>query len=198
MLKWILGIAGVLVVGLAATCYMGYKKLTEGGDTSAVTIAGGADRIFAALATPDSMVQWMPDGNTITPLGQGMLKVGDTLFVEGKVSEQGASKQRVLWVVQEVAAPTKLVLGMAMDTVVDGKRRMMAVRTDSLVTAGDSTTIVSTFTSDLMAEARSKASDTSKVGGAVVGVAEKVMISAFRLMHESELKRLKARVEGKP
>ena len=82
MWKWIVGALLLLVVALFATCYIGYKRLTAGGDSATVAIAAPADRVWASLADPDSMSIWMADGSNVTASHHGIVTVGDTLHVE--------------------------------------------------------------------------------------------------------------------
>ncbi|MES2123528.1 MAG: hypothetical protein V4503_02450 [Gemmatimonadota bacterium] len=196
MWKWILGGLAIVAVLLAGTCFYGYKQLTAGGDTLTVTMAGSPDRIFASLATPDSMAAWVASAKVTRPLGKGMLAVGDTLVLDDPGRQIGGNRQNMDWIVKEVAPPYLLVLAMRPDT---GKLNgVLMERRDSLVAMGDSTAVISTFTTPMMDSVGTVTRDSSKMGGAIVAGASKVMVGALRLVYESDLKRLKARVEGTP
>lgn len=192
MWKWIVGAALVIVVLLAGTCWYGYKKLTSGGDSATVAIAATPDRVFASLANSDSMALWMGAGSKIVAPHHGLLTVGDTLHVE--TGTPGRSYQQYIWIVSTVTPGRLLVLQMRSDT-----SGVFATRRDSLVATGDSTIIITTIASPMIDSMRTLRGDTGgKVGGALLNFGSKVLISAFRLVSEHELKRLKARLEGQP
>lgn len=196
MWKWILGILTVLIIVVVGGAYLGYKKVTAAGDTLTMTIAGTPERIFASLATPDSMAAWVASAKVMRPIGKGMLVAGDTLVLDDPGRQIGGTKQNMDWIVREISAPNLLVLEMRPDT---GRvKSTLMMRRDSLVAHGDSTTIISTFSAPFMDSVGTATKDSSKMGGAIVAGAGKVMIGALRLVHESDLVRLKARVEGKP
>lgn len=200
MLKWILGILALIIVVVAGTCYYGFKKLTGDGGTVTITMAGTPERIFAALATPDSMVLWMSSSQIEAPLGKGLLAAGDTLRLRQSATKGDSASQMNGtfdgdWVVREVNAPTLLVMEMVEDSA--GTRRVVLIRRDSLAVAGDSTTLVTTFSSPMLDSLSTAVRDSSKVGSSVLSGASKLMLGAMRLGAEAELKLLKARVEGK-
>lgn len=193
MWKWIVGSALVIVVLLAVTCWLGYKKLTEGGDSATVAIAATPDRVFTSLADPDSMAVWMAAGSKIGAPHHGLLTVGDTLHVE--TGTPGRLRQQYTWTVSEVTPGRLLVVQMRADT----SGNVFATRRDSLVAAGDSTIIISTIASPMIDSMLTRRGDTGgKVGGALLNFGSKMLISAFRVVSEHELKRLKARLEGQP
>lgn len=190
MWKWIVGAALVLVVLLAATCWYGYKKLTAGGASATVAIAATPDRVFASLANPDSMALWMSDGSSIAASHHGILTVGDTLHIER--GTPGRAHQQYTWTVSEVIPGHLLVVQMRADT-----SGVFASRRDSLFAEGDSTIIVSTIASPMIDSMRTRRGDTGgKVGGALLDFGSKMLISAFRIVSEEELKHLKTRIEG--
>ena len=191
MLKWILGGLAVLILVVGGTCWYGYKKMTEGGDTAEVAIAGDQARIFAAMANTDSMALWMSEDMRITPLGRD-LAVGDTLRLEGRIASQAGSRQNLLWIVREVTPPSRIVLDMADDST----KRSILVRHDELIRRNDSTIIVVKIESPIMDSARISARDSSKFASGMMGTVQKVMVGAMRLAAEADLKKLKARVEG--
>lgn len=196
MWRWILGGLAVLAVVLLGTCYFGFKKITAGGDTVITTVGGTPERVFALLATPDSMSTWVASGKVTSPLGRGLLAAGDTLVMDDPGRAVGSTKQNVDWLVREVRAPYLLVLEMRQDSAGHGMRPILT-RRDSLVAAGDSTRIVSTFSAPMMDSMAVAVRDSSRMGGALASGAGKLVVGAMRLVHESDLVRLKARVEGK-
>ena len=193
MWKWIVGALLLLVVALAATCYIGYKKFTGGGDSARVAIAASPDRVWASLADPDSMAVWMADGSKIAAPHHGIVSVGDTLHIE---TFSGRSRsQNFTWTVTEVGSGRLLVLQMRNDS----SGQVFASRRDSLVAAGDSTLVISTIGVPMIDSIRSERGDSvGKVGGAVLDFSSRMLISAFRIVSERDLTRLKARLEGKP
>jgi uncharacterized protein YndB with AHSA1/START domain len=192
MWKWIVGAALALLVLLAGVCWYGYRRLTAGGDTAVVTIGASPERVFGALADPDSMVVWMGDGTSITAPHRGMVSAGDTLRVE---QVHGTHQQTVNWIVDAVDAPSLLVFEMRGDSL----GSPFVVRRDSLVAQGDSTTIISTIGSPAIDSLRAVRGDTGgKVGGALINVTARVVTASMRMLSENELKRLKAHLEGKP
>lgn len=193
MWKWIVGGALVLVVALAGLGWLGYRKLTAGGDSATVVIAASPERVFTSLADPDSMGVWMAAGSQIAASHHGLLVVGDTLHVE--TGNTGRPRQRYMWTVAEVTPDRLLVLQMRADT----SDNVVATRRDSLVPAGDSTIVITTIASPMIDEMRTRRGDTSgKVGGVLLNFGSKVLTAAFRVVSELELKRLKARLEGRP
>lgn len=197
MLKWILGALALIVIAVGGTCFYGYRQLTSGGDTITMTMAATPERIFASLATPDSMALWLSSSEVLGPFGKGLLAVGDTLRFKGtRRGADSTSGVRVSgdWVVREVRAPYLIVLEMRADSA--DRRHVLLLRRDSLVATGDSTTLVTTFTAPLLDSLQATTRDSSKVGSSILGGATKMMIGAMRLGTEQELKRLKARVEG--
>lgn len=196
MWKWILGILAVIGIVVIGGAYFGYKKVTAAGDTLTMTVGGSQEHVFALLATPDSMAAWVESAKVTRPLGQGMLRVGDTLVLDDPGRQIGGTRQNMDWVVREISPPNILALEMRSDT---GKvTGSMMTRRDSLVSQGDSTIIVSTFATPFMDSLGTAVKDSSKVGSALMGGASKMMVGALRLVYENDLTRLKAHVEGKP
>jgi uncharacterized protein YndB with AHSA1/START domain len=194
MWKWIVGAAVALILLVAGAGWYGYHKFTSGGDSAVVTIAASPDRVFASLADPDSMAIWMGDGLTITASHHGTVAPGDSLRVQ-RTARATTAGNRYTWTVAEVEPSHLLVLQMRSDS--SGK--IFAMRRDSLVAAGDSTMVISTIASPAIDSMRADRGDTgSKVQGAALDVGSKLIVAGFRLMSEGELKRLKARLEGKP
>ena len=193
MWKWIVGALLVLVVAVAAFCYVAVKKITSGGDTVTVAIAAMPEQVFAAMADPDSMETWMISGSTVSASHRGVVAVGDTLHVES--GKAGRGHQQFTWIVSAVKPSQLLVLEMRDSTGLTA----FATRRDSLVTSGDSTLVVSTIASPMMDSIKTERGDTGgKVGGALLNFANKMLVSSFRLVSERELRQLKAHLEAKP
>jgi len=191
MWKWIVGAALALILIVAGFCWYGYKRLTSGGNSGEVTIAASPDRVFAALADPDSMAVWMGSGTTVTAPHHGFVAVGDTLHID---QSSGSRRRQVSWIVTDVQPPSLLVFELRSDTLGSA----FVVRRDSLVAAGDSTAVITTIASPAIDSIRTVRGDTGgKVGGALINVTAKVFTASLRLLSEEELKRLKAHIEGK-
>lgn len=196
MLKWILGCLGVavLVVGFAA--WYGYRQLknfAQAGPASTVTIGAPASRVFASLADPDSMKEWRSEGLGIRSSRHGLLAVGDTLEVESKsTSTTNNRRSRSTWVVTAMIPDVLLALEVRNDSA----GTTVFMRRDSLISAGDSTRVVSTFTAPMLDSLQRKSDSSGKAAGAMMGLASNVMIAALRVMGEQELKRLRVHIEG--
>ena len=190
MWKWIVGILVVVVLIIGGVAWYGYTKLTAGGDSAMVSIAASPARVFASLADPDSMQQWMGEGTTITASHHGILAAGDTLHVE-QGSPSSARRQQFTWSVSEVDPERLLVLQMG-----DTSGKVFATRRDSLVVSGDSTRVITTIASPMMDSIRMVRGDSGgKVRGAAINLTSKILISAFRELSREELLHLKTRLE---
>jgi uncharacterized protein YndB with AHSA1/START domain len=196
MIRWILIGIGVLALAVGGTCFYGYKKLTGGGDTVVITMAGTPERVFATLATPDSMALWMTSSRLESPTGGALLAVGDTLRFRSITVQGDSSGTSVTgdWIVREVNAPTLLVMEMRSDS--GARTGVVLMRRDSLVAVGDSTTIFTTYSTPLFDSVTTTVRDSSKVGSTILGSATKMMVGVMRLTTEEEYKGLKKRVEG--
>ena len=192
MLKWIGGGLLVLVMLAAGFSWYGYKAVTAGGNSVEVAMAAPAEHVFAALTDTDSMALWMPEGTTITPRGRGPLQVGDTLHLSGRLGDNPNTTRDMSWTVGSVSAPHLIVLQLRDDSL----GRVITMRRDSVFRRGDSTIVRTMFESPMMDSVRTKASDSSQVAGAIMGGTVKLMVGAFRMSAEQELKLLKAHVEG--
>lgn len=194
MWKWIVGALLLLVVALAGFCYVAVKKITSGGDTVTVMVAATPERVFAALADPDSMATWMTEGSVISASHGGVVLTGDTLRVEtGRPGSR--THQTFVWIVSEASPGRMLVMQMRDST----GAMVYATRHDSLVVTGDSTGIVSTISSPMMDSLKTERGDTGgKVGGAILNLGSKLLVSTFRVQSELELRQLKAHLEAKP
>lgn len=195
MWKWIGGVLLVIVIALAGTCYAGYRRLTAGGDSVVVTIHGDANRVFASLANPDSMLVWMLPGSEVTPIGNGAFKPGDTVRISSP-STRGDTTRRTpqLWVVREVHAPASFVVD-AIQFNTSGTPHVIYTRRDSVITIGDSTRVVSSFA---MADNPMGVPVSPNAGGAqrtMMGVAEKMLVGAAKMMTDVQMKQLKTHIE---
>ncbi len=194
MWKWLVGILVALVLLILVGGWWGYqavqKNLSSDG-TERVTIAGTPARVFAALANGDSVPKWMANGNTITTTRHGPLVVGDSLQVAMK-STFAVPQRPMTWQITEVN-PDHLL---AFQLVSDSTHRVIAVRRDSLVAAGDSTNIVSTVVSPLLDSIQAiHAGPKPKASDGIIGLGSTIMISAFRMQSKLDLLQLKAHIE---
>jgi uncharacterized protein YndB with AHSA1/START domain len=214
MWKWVVGSLVVVVVAVACLAWWGirkYETFTADGGTATVTIAASPTRVFASLANADSLTTWRL-GN-VSASHHGMLVVGDTLrfspdstsmttttasgqttrtsAIGGSLSVNG---HPVMWIVTDVKPGAVL----AADLRSDGTDALLGSLCDSLAEVGDSTRIVTTTQSAMMdslvASGRAKGSGGSS---RMLDVASRLMLSTFRALHETELGRLKTRIEGR-
>ncbi len=195
MLKWILGGLLVLAVVLGGTCWYGYKQVTDGGDTAEVVMASTQERVFASLVNTDSMAAWMETTN-ISPLSRDLVP-GDTLRVRGTMRVRGQIGTKVdgaadmQWVIRDIQAPSLIV----MEMVDDSLGRAVMSRRDEISMRNDSVVVRSIFSSELMDSVRTAEADSSKMAGSVLGGVHKLMVGGARMMTQSQLEQLKARVE---
>lgn len=193
MLKWIGGCLVLVVVGVGAAMWWGYRKLdTFAANPSATaTIDASPSRVFASLANADSMTEWKVEGLGIRSSRRGLLRVGDTIHAQTSRASDNRP-QRSIWVVSAVTPNQLLVLEMRNDSGL-----VMASRRDSLVARGESTLVVSTFAAPGFDSLRTTRGD-SGAESKMLGVATKLLIGGMRMQSNVELGRLKARIEGKP
>jgi Uncharacterized conserved protein len=196
MWKWIIGIVVALCLLVLVGGWWGYqavqKNLSPDG-TERVTIAGSPARVYAALANGDSVPKWMANGNMVTSSRHGPLAVGDSLQVAMKTGF-GVSQKPMTWQITEVV-PDHLF---AFQLLSDSTHRVVAVRRDSLVAAGDSTNIISTVASPLMDSIQNARAATAKPQDrdAIVGLSSTIILSAFRMQSKLDLLQLKAHIEN--
>jgi uncharacterized protein YndB with AHSA1/START domain len=195
MWKWILGILAALCLLVLVGGWWGYQALQKNlspDGTERVTIAGSPSRVYAALANGDSVPKWMASGNMVTSSRHGPLAVGDSLQVAMKTGF-GVSQRPMTWQITEVV-PDHLF---AFQLLSDSTHRVIAVRRDSLVAAGDSTNIISTVASPLMDSIQTaRATPKPKTRDAIVGLSSTIIISAFRMQSKLDLLQLKAHIEN--
>jgi uncharacterized protein YndB with AHSA1/START domain len=189
MLKWILGCLGLIVVVVACALWFGYRKLQTFADlppVATVTIAAPPSRVFASLASADSMTTWMTQGTQVTSPRHGLLMPGDTVMIVGTVKD--TLHKRAMWIVTSVV-PDKLF---AIEMRNEGTGAVGISRRDSLVAVGGSTLVASWFAMDSLRTMKRE----KGAAGAVIDMTGKLVLSALRLEANGELKRLKARIEG--
>jgi hypothetical protein len=193
MWRWILGIIVIVILGLVGTCYAGYRRLTSGDNIVTTPVPYDARHAFALLSDRDSLIEWLPDGTTATPAGHGALRVGDTIRVAAPARRNVSTGRAVqVWVVREVKAPAVIAIeGIEFDP--GGLPHTGFTRRDSIVAAGDSSHIVSTFVGfPLLSQSESAASG-SAVTASLLGAADRVRLGAARMMWQGQLQRLVAR-----
>ena len=193
MWKWIGGVALFLVVLLMSGVCYGVKKMKQfaGDDGPATTMVGASvDRVFASLATGDSIPEWMGVSGTVHASRGGALKVGDSLTVLAPTA--AGDRQRAGWIVTEVVPGRLLVLEMRNDSL----GVVMASRRYALEVRADSTAIISTVAAPMLDSMKSSGGDSS-TGGAMMTFASKMMLTGLRAQAKVELMQLKARLEGR-
>jgi hypothetical protein len=194
MLKWILGCLGLAIVVVACALWYGYRKLQTFADlppVSTVTIMAPPSRVFASLASADSMTTWMIEGTKVTSPHHGLLVPADTVMMMGTLTD--TLRHRAMWIVTGVTSDKLFTIEMRSESTGE----VAIARRDSLIAVGDSTQIVSSFTSPMFDDSVRAAQKKGGAAGAMMGMARKVMMSAQRLDTDAELKRLKARIEGR-
>ena len=182
MLKWVGGCFVLVVVLIGGGSWFAMRSMRDslGPDGSArVSIAASPDRVYASMSNGDSLQTWMAQGSTVTTWRRGPLVVGDSI----KVALRRSVGPPIIWRVRELVPNHVIALGLTQD---DG--RVLGVRRDSLVAAGESTVVVSTVTSS--------SGDATKSSAA--GVGADMVLAMFSLQAKLELQSLKARLEAKP
>lgn len=191
MWKWIASFMVLIVVAMMGTCYLGYRSLARAGDTVAVATAASPTRVFSLLADRDSIASWLPLGTELSPDTHGVVKPGDTLRISTPGAPGDTSKhQRQIWVVREVVVPSVLAMD-GIEFSPAGAARVALSRRDSLVTAGDSTTIVSTF----RIYPTELAGDSSRMAAATLRAADRLRLGAAKAEWRTQLKRIAAHLE---
>ena len=186
MLKWIGGCAVVVIVLVAGAMWFGLRTMRESlspDGIERVAIAAPPARVFASLATGDSIATWMAQGNRVTPSAHGLMKQGDSIVIEVPV-RLGMKQQPMTWVVQRADSNRARVLELRSTAVVGP----MAIRYDSLVAQGDSTIVVSKLGWSFSGVDSAKANNSTA----------ELMLQMFRMQSKLEMQNLKARIEGKP
>lgn len=194
MSKWMTGCLIVLIV-LAGMVWWGYRRMAAfapGSGPLSVGIKAPPARIFASLANGDSIVTWMAQGNIVTVKRHGPLVVGDSLRVQMR-SVPGLPQRPLIWTVSKIVPDKLLELEMRADT----SRKVMAIRRDTLVAAGDSTVVMSTVSSPMIDSVQRTQRDTGSKR-LMLDMTSRLLVSSFRMEAKLELLRLKGRVEGHP
>src|SRR5215467_13885109 len=111
MWRWILAIIGIVILALAGTCFAGYRRITSGDNVVTTTVPVDASRTFTLLTDRDSVLDWLPEGTTLSPARHGPLQVGDTLRVAAPTRRNVSSgRASQLWIVRDVKAPSVLAV----------------------------------------------------------------------------------------
>jgi uncharacterized protein YndB with AHSA1/START domain len=192
--KWIVGLTAAMVVHFAAAVFVGYRKykeFTAAGNAATVAIAASPERVFASLATADSLSTWMGTRMSITTSRPGTLEAGDTLRIIERDST-GRRSVGLTWTVTEVRNNQLVAVAIKSDT----SEQVLFTRRDSLVPMGDSTMVISSVASPLFDQFRKTHNDSAQPGGAIVDFGSNLAVAAMRHQSELELKRLKSRIEG--
>ncbi len=192
MWKWIAGGVLLLVVLVAGTCYYGLRKLTEGGGSAVVMIGANPDRVFASLADPDSLTTWVDVGSMVSSPRHGLLQAGDSFRIARPARKAGIGGDITTWRVVESVPGRSLMLRLANDSL---RKVAIISRYDSLSVVGDSTRLSTTYGAESMDSTRLSTKDGGKPESAVLGFAQKLIVAGLRLATETDLQRLKARVE---
>ncbi len=192
MWKWIAGGVAVLLLLLIGTCYWGLKKFSEGGGSSVVMIGASPDRVFASLADPDSLTTWVDVGSMVASSRHGLLQAGDSFRIARPARKSGVGGDITTWRVVESVPGRSLMLRIANDSL--GKVAIIS-RYDSLSIVGDSTRLSTTYGAETLDSTRLSTKGGGKTESAVLGFAQKLIVAALRLATETDLQRLKARVE---
>ena len=203
MWTWIVGALVLVVLLIGSGIWYGFRKMSQlasGDSTVTMTMGATPERVFASLASGDSIGAWMVSGK-VRPTRSGLLRKGDTLYVDDsgermKVGNDSSavksSTRSMAWVVGDVTPGKSFALELLADTMT-----MVAVwRRYTILGQGDSTVVFSTVTSPMMDSVRR--SEVAKEGknSTMMDFATKMMLGVMRMQNQVELKQLKARVEG--
>ena len=190
MWKWLGGCLLVVVVLFVALFWWSLRTInrsTEPDGSVAVMIGAPVERVFASMASGDSLVTWMAQGNTVVTTRRDLLQPGDMI----RVRFQGMPRDAMAWQVAEVVPNVRLVLQLS-----DSSGRAVAMRRDSVSREGDSTRVSSRLVSGLFDGSRP--ADTSTAGGtAIFDMTSSLVLGMFRMQAKLELTRLKDRIEGR-
>lgn len=193
MWKWLGGCLVVVVVLIVVGFWWTYQTMqgSLAPDGSArIAIAASPARVFASLAHGDSVTTWMAQGNRVTTTRRGPLVPGDTLRVEMR-STAGMPSQRMSWHVREVV-PDRLIV---LQLVSDSAQRIVGIRRDSLVAAGDSTIVVSTLTSPTSDSRGTPPAGAKGKRDGLLRLGSDLMLAMLTMQSKLDLDGLKARIE---
>lgn len=190
MLKWILIIISVLMLVVIGTCWYGYRKMTEGGDTASITIATSTERIWRYLTIPDSFAVWQDSTAVLSFSNDTLLSLGDTVRMGTGGQAAVTQQKRMVWVMERIEEPS-LIVWSASD---DSTGMAIVRRTDSLVPMGDSVRLLSRFEVPAL-HPLADGDSVSGFGRKLMTSVGKIAASAGRIIAEQDLARLKARLE---
>lgn len=192
MLKWIIGVLLLLVAVVVGTCWVGYVKLTEGGNAAAVRIATSPERAWRYLSDPDSLSRWQDSTGGVRIWSDRAvgLALGDSMWIGRLEETSGDVRRDMAWVVTRLAEPT-VVVWSAVD---DSTGMAFMRRTDSLTALDDSVEVRITYEATLFDSLRTSDS-VGGLTGRLLGGTSAVMVSAMRLTSEGHLARLKRLLE---
>jgi uncharacterized protein YndB with AHSA1/START domain len=175
MFRWIAGGCLVLAVLIAGVAYWGYRKASSFADLgpASILIEAPPERVFASIATAESLWTWRAFSGKPRMTRTGMLVRGDTILDENSRNP----KASMMWVIDSVV-PGKLVVSHAI------------VRTSAMPLP------MSTRRDSVSAEG-AMARLTTVIDLAAGPAASKMMLGALRLGSQAEQEKLKSRIEGK-
>src|SRR6187551_3812460 len=100
MWKWIGIVTLIVLATLIGAGFWGYRTLTAGGDSVAITIGASPERVFASLSNHDSLDAWWRTGRQSGAGEQhGPIAVGDMLPME---QSRNRRAPRVSWRASEI------------------------------------------------------------------------------------------------
>ena len=191
MWKWLGGCLVVCIVVAVLFFWWSLRSIQDAvGPDGSISVMIGAppERVFASLATGDSLGTWMAEGSTLVSSRRGRLEPGDVL----RIRIRGTSRDALSWYVTEVVPNVVVALQLRSDST----GGIVATRRDSLSAAGDSTRVSSRLLSQRQEVHAPSAGDTVRATDGIAGVTANVLLSMFRIQSRAELSRLKARIEG--
>ena len=188
MLKWIfIGILAFIALALG-TCWVGYKRLTAGGNIAAVTVAASQERAWLYFTDTDSMNAWQDNSVTTWHANDSAgFAVGDTMWLH-KVSEDTDRSSLGMSFALTRLVPLSVLEWVSVD---DSTGFEILRRTDSLISIGDSLRISVSFGTPVFDSLRSSDS----IGGfaeRLLGGTSNLMSSAMRAGTQVQLDSLRA------
>jgi uncharacterized protein YndB with AHSA1/START domain len=176
MFKWIAGGCLVLAILIGGVAYWGYRKAASFADMgpASVLIEASPARVFASIATAESLSTWRSFSEKPRMSRTGLLARGDSIIDQNPRNTNAT----MIWVIDSVV-PGKLVVSHA----IVGSAAMplpMSTRRDSISPEG------------------AMARLTTVVDLVPGPAANKMMLGALRLGSQAEQEKLKWRIDGKP
>ena len=193
MWKWLGGCLLVCIVLVILLFWWSLKSIQDSvapDGSISVMIAAPPERVFASMATADSLPSWMSEGSSLEATRRGRLEPGDVL----RMTIRGTDKGALSWHVTEVV-PNRLV---ALQLRADSIGEIVATKRDSLSVEGDSTRVSSRLVSQLLERRVASPNDTVRASDGIADVTATMILSMFRLQSRSGLERLKSRIEQPP